>query len=75
MKELIEIQSELKAPKNQRNSFGGLMTVPYRAMLLGRKGMATEINPTSYKDGLFYLRKAENDLEMPTLFNLEEIAI
>lgn len=53
--------------------FGGLMTVPYRAMKLGRKGMATELNPESFKDGLFYCRKAESELEMPTLFNMEEI--
>lgn len=55
--------------------FGGLMTVPYRAMLMGRFGIATELNPVSYRDGLFYLRKAESELEMPTLFSLEEIAI
>lgn len=55
--------------------FGGLMTVPYRAMLMGRKGVATELNPVSFRDGLFYLRKAESELEMPTLFNVEDIAI
>lgn len=53
--------------------FGGLMTVPYRAMLMGRFGIATELNPISYRDGLFYLRKAESELEMPTLFNLKAI--
>lgn len=49
------------------------MTVPFRAMKLGRKGMATELNPESFKDGLFYCRKAESELEMPSLFELEEI--
>lgn len=53
--------------------FGGLMTIPYRAILRGRKGLATELNPVSYKDGLFYLRKAEMDIEAPTLF--DDIAI
>lgn len=42
---------------------------------MGRFGIATELNPVSYRDGLFYLRKAESELEMPTLFSLEEIAI
>lgn len=55
--------------------FGGLMTIPYRAMMMGRKGVATELNSVSFRDGLFYLRKAESELEMPTLFNVEEIAI
>lgn len=55
--------------------FGGLMTVPYRAMLMGRKGLATELNPESFRDGLFYLRKAESELEMPTLFSMEDIAV
>lgn len=53
--------------------FGGLMTTPFRALLKGRKGFATELNPESFKDGLFYLRKAEFDLEAPTLFTVEEI--
>lgn len=53
--------------------FGGLMTTPFRALLKGRKGFATELNPESFKDGLFYLRKAEFDLEAPTLFAVEEI--
>ena len=53
--------------------FGGIMTVPYRAMLKGRKGKATELNPESYKDGLFYLRKAGHEMEAPTLFTVESI--
>lgn len=54
--------------------FGGLGTTPYRALLAGRRGMSTELNPESFKDSLFYLRKAENDMNAPTLFDLEEIA-
>jgi hypothetical protein len=49
--------------------FGGLATVPYRAMKKGRKGIATELNIESYTDGLFYLRKTECDIESPTLFD------
>lgn len=50
--------------------FGGLMTTPYRAMLKGRKGKAVELNPESFKDGLFYLRKTESEMEAPTLFDV-----
>ena len=52
--------------------FGGLGTVAYRAMLLGRRGYVIELNPTSFYDGLWYLEKAENDISAPTLFDLDE---
>ena len=35
--------------------FGGLMTVPYRAIKLGRKGMASELNTQYFFDGVQYL--------------------
>jgi DNA modification methylase len=50
--------------------FGGLMTTPYRAIKLGRKGEATELNPESYKDGLQYLRAAEINALSPSLFTV-----
>jgi hypothetical protein len=52
--------------------FAGLMTVPYRAILKGRRGYGIELNPISYKDGLFYLEKAESEVGAPTLFDLDE---
>jgi DNA modification methylase len=52
--------------------FGGVMTVPYRAVILGRKGMATELNPDYCRDGLHYLRAAEIEVEAPSLFDLIE---
>lgn len=51
--------------------FGGLFTVPYCAIKLGRKGAAVELNSDYYKDGLRYLREAERDASMPTLFAAE----
>lgn len=53
--------------------FGGLFTVPYRAMKLGRKGRAVELNEDYYRDGLTYLREMENQVSMPTLFGMEEL--
>lgn len=53
--------------------FGGLGTVPYRAMKLGRRGRAVELNPAYYKDGLRYLKSMELEVSSPTLFALEEL--
>ncbi|MDR0712123.1 MAG: DNA methylase N-4 [Prevotellaceae bacterium] len=49
--------------------FGGIMTVPYRAVMLGRRGIATELNAAYWRDGLAYLRAAEADACAPTLFD------
>lgn len=53
--------------------FGGLMTVPYRCIQLNRYGLATELNETSYKDGVKYCREAEYKRTVPTLFDLPEV--
>lgn len=52
--------------------FGGIMTVPYRAVKLGRKGIGTELNPDYFKDGCRYLETAEAEMAAPTLFDLME---
>lgn len=53
--------------------FGGLMTVPYRAILKGRQGRGIELNPSYFLDGGFYCRSAEEKLDVPTLFDLMEV--
>jgi hypothetical protein len=50
--------------------FGGLGTVPYRALHLGRRGRGVELNPGYYLDAVKYLEAAERDKQMPTLFDL-----
>lgn len=55
--------------------FGGIQTVPYCAIKLGRKGLSTELNHEYWKDGLTYLREAEMEATAPTLFDLMEEAI
>jgi DNA modification methylase len=50
--------------------FGGLMTVPYRAILKGRRGAATELNAQYFLDGVHYLRTAEEKVATPVLFDL-----
>ena len=55
--------------------FGGLMTVPYRAIKQGRRGSASELNTAYFFDGIQYLQAAEKEVAMPDLFaGLEESA-
>jgi len=52
--------------------FGGLMTVPYRAILKKRFGIGFELSPGYFTDGAAYCRAAEEQMSMPTLFDLLE---
>ncbi len=54
--------------------FAGLMTVPYRAIKLGRRGRGVELNPEYFLDGVKYLRAAEQDLAAPSLLQFCELA-
>ena len=49
--------------------FGGLMTVPMVAVKMGRKGYGIELSPDYFRDGVGYLQAAEEEQEMPTLFD------
>lgn len=49
--------------------FGGLMTVPYRAIKLGRYGMGVELSKSYFMDGLFYCQQAAEQKIQPTLFD------
>jgi DNA modification methylase len=56
--------------------FGGLMTVPERAVRLGRRGYGIELNTDYFRDGVGYLKAAEAEVDMPTLFDyLEEVSL
>lgn len=50
--------------------FGGLMTVPMRALKLGRRGHGVELNSGYHLDGVKYLEATEREQSMPTLFDL-----
>lgn len=54
--------------------FGGLGTVPVRALHLGRRGRGVELNPDYYRDALYYLQAEERKRESPTLFDLEGLS-
>lgn len=49
--------------------FGGLMTVPYCAIRLGRRGAACELNAGYFLDGVKYCRSAELDASAPSLLD------
>lgn len=44
------------------------MTVPYRAILQGRKGSASELNTSYFFDGVQYLQAVEREMSIPDLF-------
>lgn len=48
--------------------FGGLMTVPLRALMLGRRGGASELNPGYFLDGVHYLEMASRGEAIPDFF-------
>jgi len=52
--------------------FGGIMTVPYCAVKMGRKGIGIELNPSYFADGVHYLDAAEREANTPTLFDFME---
>jgi len=53
--------------------FGGLGTVPYKAVKMGRIGYGCELNAESWLDGIQYLRASEINVLSPTLFEMSEI--
>ncbi len=52
--------------------FAGLGTVPYRAILKGRRGAGSELNGGTFLDAVHYCRAAEEKLAVPALFDLEQ---
>ena len=49
--------------------FGGLMTAPMVAVKMKRYGKGCELNKDYFRDGVGYLQAAEDEIEMPTLFD------
>lgn len=52
--------------------FGGLMTVPFCALKLGRKAVGIELSPTYFLDGCAYVEAAAREVKMPTMFDCLE---
>ena len=49
--------------------FGGIMTVPYVAVNMGRYGIGIELNSDYFRDGVAYLKSADVQQNAPTLFD------
>jgi hypothetical protein len=54
--------------------FCGIGSVPYRAILKGRRGGGSELNPAYFMDQVHYLKSAEQQVSMPSLFDVLEEA-
>lgn len=52
--------------------FGGLMTVPYRAIKQRRKAIGWELNHGYFLDGAAYCKAAADEMAMPELFTIVE---
>ena len=52
-----------------QDPFGGLMTVPYTAIKMNRKGYGIELNADYFRDGVGYLKSVEEQYDAPTLFD------
>lgn len=63
------IQQFSQAGEIVLDPFGGLMTVPYRAIKWGRKGIGIELSPVYFADGISHLKAMEMKISTPSLFD------
>lgn len=52
--------------------FGGVMTVPLRAVIMGRRGIAVELSDDYFADGVTILREQDARRQTASLFDLIE---
>lgn len=73
--DIVDRLIERYSNKGERvyDPFCGLGTTPYCAILKGRTGGGSELNPAYFMDQVHYLRAAERQVSMPTLFSMEEL--
>lgn len=55
--------------------FGGLFTVAYSALKMGRNAVSVELNSEYFRDGLSYLYALQHKMTVPTLFSLLDEAV
>lgn len=53
--------------------FCGLGTTPMRAIMAGRRGSGSELNPDYFTHSVSYLREAEDQQDVPSLFDLLDL--
>lgn len=71
--DIVDRLIERYSSKGERvyDPFCGLGTVPVRAIKLGRTGGGSELNPAYFADQVHYLKAAELEASMPSLFDFE----
>jgi DNA modification methylase len=52
--------------------FGGLMSVPYRAIMAKRKAIGIELSASYFVDGAAYCAAAAREVSMPSLFDVSD---
>ena len=69
--DIVDRLIERYSNKGERvyDPFCGLGTVPYRAILKGRTGGGSELNAAYFMDQVHYLKSAEKQFSMPSLFD------
>lgn len=75
-RDIVDRLIERYSNKGERvyDPFCGLGTVPYRAILKGRTGGGSELNTAYFMDQVHYLKSAEKEFSMPSLFDVLEEA-
>lgn len=53
--------------------FGGIGTVPYRALKLGRRGICCELSPIYWLDACMYVEAASRAADAPSLFDVIDL--
>lgn len=53
--------------------FGGIGTVPYRAIKLGRKGICCELSPIYWLDACYHVEAASQGKEAPNMFDMVKL--
>lgn len=73
--DIVDRLIERYSSKGERiyDPFMGLGTVAYRAILKGRTGGGSELSAAYFLDQVHYLRSAEKQVSMPSLFAMEEL--
>jgi DNA modification methylase len=52
--------------------FGGLMTIPFWALKLGRKAIGIELSPSYFLDGCMYVEAVSREVQTPSMFDCLE---
>jgi SAM-dependent methyltransferase len=67
-----EIEQHSEPGETVFDPFGGIMTVPYCALRMGRRALAVELSEDYFRDGCVHAAVAAGQGSMPSMFDLIE---